>query len=94
MTSVLKVSEIQDPTNNNSALTIDSTGRVKTPARPFIQLFRNANSSYAAGATITDWRLNDSRGITISSGVMTVPVAGLYQIGIHVITSGTAGIYQ
>ena len=93
MTSVLKVSEIQDPTNSNSALTIDTSGRVKTPARPFIQLFRNANSSYAAGATITDWRLNDSRGITISSGVMTVPVAGLYQIGIHVITSGTAGIY-
>ena len=24
---------------------------------------------------------------------MTVPVAGLYQIGIHVITSSTAGIY-
>ena len=64
MTSILKVSEIQDPANNNSALTIDSTGRVKTPARPFIQLFRNANASYAANALITDWRVNDSRGIT------------------------------
>ena len=93
MTSILKVSEIQDPANNNSALTIDSTGRVKTPARPFIQLFRNANASYAANALITDWRVNDSRGITISGGVMTVPVAGLYQIGIHVITSSTAGIH-
>lgn len=93
MASILKVGEIQDPTNSNSALTIDSTGRVKTPARPFIQLLRNANATYANNATITDWRVNDSRGITISSGVMTVPVAGLYQIGIHVITSSTAGIY-
>ena len=42
---------------------------------------------------LTDWRVNDSRGITISGGVMTVPVAGLYQIGIHVITSSTAGIH-
>ena len=93
MTSILKVSEIQDPTNSNTALTIDSTGRVKTPARPFMQLFRNANASYAAGTTITDWRINDSREITISGGVMTVPTAGLYEIGISCITSGTAGIY-
>ena len=93
MASILKVGEIQDPTNSNSALTIDTSGRVKTPARPFIQLLRNANATYANNATITDWRVNDSRGITISSGVMTVPVAGLYQIGIHVITSSTAGIY-
>ena len=34
MTSILKVSEIQDPTNGNSALTVDSTGRILTPARP------------------------------------------------------------
>ena len=28
MTSILKVTEIQDPTNSNSALTIDTSGRV------------------------------------------------------------------
>ena len=94
MTSILKVSDIQDPTNSNTALTIDSSGRVTTPARPFMQLFRNANASYAANTTITDWRVNDSRGITISGGVMTVPTAGLYQIGISCIANGsTAGIY-
>ena len=93
MTSILKVSEIQDPTNSNSALTIDSSGRVTTPARPFIQLIRNADADYAVDTTITDWRVNDSRGITISGGVMTVPVAGLYQIGLSCITNTTAGIY-
>ena len=35
MTSILKVTEIQDPTNSNSALTIDSDGRVSTPVKPF-----------------------------------------------------------
>jgi hypothetical protein len=31
MTSILKVSEIQDPTNSNTALTIDSSGEVLFP---------------------------------------------------------------
>ena len=31
MSSILKVSEIQDPTNGNSALTIDSSGNVTAP---------------------------------------------------------------
>lgn len=30
MSSILKVSEIQDPTNGNTALTIDSSGTVKS----------------------------------------------------------------
>ena len=34
MTSILKVTEIQDPTNSNTALSIDSSGRLTTPARP------------------------------------------------------------
>ena len=32
MTSILKVTEIQDPTNSNSALTIDSSGTITTPS--------------------------------------------------------------
>lgn len=93
MSSILKVSTLQDPTNSNTAMSIDTSGIVTTPARPFIQLLRNANADYTAGTTITHWRINDSRGITISGGVMTVPTAGLYQIGINGITDGTAGIY-
>jgi len=31
MTSILKVSEIQDPTNSNTALTIDASGNVNIP---------------------------------------------------------------
>ena len=31
MTSILKVSEIQDPTNSNTAISIDATGKVTAP---------------------------------------------------------------
>lgn len=93
MTSILKVSTLQDPTNSNTALQIDASGRVTTPARPFIQLFSDASTTYAANATITDFRVNDSRGITFSNGVMTVPVDGLYQIGLSLISNASMGIF-
>lgn len=76
--------------------TIQNTGGQLTfPNRPFIQLFRNSNSDYAQNAVINGFRVNDSRGITYndSTGVITVPSAGLYQIGINCISHSTAGIY-
>ena len=55
MSSILKVSEIQDPTNGNTALTIDSSGRVFTPTRPalFAQGNSEANVTYANNADVT-----------------------------------------
>ena len=67
-------------------------GHLTYPNLPFIQLFRNTDTSYNAGVTITDWRVNASRGITESSGVMTVPVAGLYEIHMMLICGTTGGI--
>lgn len=93
MSSILKVSTLQDPTNSNTAMSINSSGIVTTPQRPFIQLFSDASTTYAANATITDFRVHNSRGITFSSGVITVPVDGLYQIGINIIAYTDAGVY-
>ena len=92
MTSILKVSEIQDPTNSNTALTIDSSGIISTSQLQYITLLRNAQATYSAGATIVDWRLAESNGITESSGVCTVSVAGVYLISLSVISSATNGI--
>lgn len=93
MTSILKVSEIQDPTNGNSALTIDSSGNITTNQLQYITLLRNDLAAYSSGNTITGWRLNDSNGITHSNGVCTVSVAGLYLISFSVITQATGGMY-
>ena len=36
--STLKVGTIQDHANSNTAMSIDSSGRVTTPARPMLEL--------------------------------------------------------
>ena len=93
--STLKVGTIQDHTNSNTAISIDSGGRVTTPQTPFISLLRNADVDYTAGTVITDFRVSDSRGITYNdtTGVMTVPVAGLYMIYLCGIINSSAGIF-
>ena len=42
MSSILKVSEIQDPTNGNTALEIDSSGRVAMSQQ---EMFRRADGT-------------------------------------------------
>ena len=85
MTSILKVSEIQDPTNSNSALTIDSSGRVLTPARPAWSAYRTggAAAQTTQNAYVTcPWNattINDGNFNT-STHAYTTPVAGLYHI--------------
>ena len=91
--STLKVGTIHDHANGNNAITIDSSGRVFKPQIPFISMLRNADADYTVGSTITDFRVEESRGITHSNGVMTVPVAGLYYIYINGIMNTTAGIF-
>ena len=45
MTSTLKVSEIQDPTNGNTALTIDTNGRVECLTLGFTPYWRWARAN-------------------------------------------------
>ena len=91
--STLKVGTIQDHANGNNAITIDSSGRVFKPQIPFISLLRDVDGDYTVGNTIDGFRVHASRGITHSGGVMTVPVTGLYMIGINGIMNTTAGIF-
>ena len=84
MTSILKVSEIQDPTNSNSALTIDSTGRILTPARPAFRVhgtasvWNNLNPSGTIVSQLTTVEYNIGSHYDTSSYEFTAPIAGLY----------------
>ena len=85
MSSILKVSEIQDPTNGNSALSIDSSGRV---AQPQVIAFcghkgditANGGSYSTTGAiTFNNTRVSHSAW---DGTTFTAPVAGKYRFSI------------
>ena len=93
--STLKVGTIQDHANSNTAITIDSSGRVFKPQTPFISLLRDVDTEHAVNAVVNGFRVSDSRGITYNdtTGVMTAPVAGLYMIYICGIINNSAGFF-
>jgi len=84
MASILKVNTIQDATNSNTAMTVDTTGRVLTPARPAFRAYNstsgwtevthNTNALVAYNAEKYDIGSN----FNTSTYRFTAPVAGLY----------------
>jgi hypothetical protein len=91
MTSILKVTEIQDPTNSNTALTIDSSGRVSRPVIPFAFVGFPGTDSYVAKTanTIVDFSyafVNDGNHYDTSTYKFTCPVAGLYRVEVSTLS--------
>ena len=81
----LEVANIKDSTGTNTAMTIDDTGRILTPQRPAFRVNVASQQTMSTnevtilfadnGTSVNNFLLG---GITISSGVITVPVSGLY----------------
>ena len=89
MTSILKVSEIQDPTNSNTALSIDTAGVVKRNVIPSFQVRGRAGSTSLTAAEtnfdyITSWTTTDfdTGGLLNAGGYAEIPSGkdGLYQV--------------
>ena len=88
MSSILKVDTIQN-TGGTTGLTIDSSGRVLKPVIPAWRVCLTASQNITtAGGAGTDILWDDTSsadfnflvgGCTLSSGVITVPVDGIYQ---------------
>ena len=94
MTSILKVSEIQDPTNGNSALTVDSSGKVNAPVLG--TLTRNVVSFQATGpASYTSYGANGvmSYNDTSSAGFHD-NTGGNYSTTNAEFTCAVAGLYH
>ena len=87
MASTLKVNKIQH-TGGTTALEIDSSGRMLTPARPAFKARRSGNQSLGAGTTeqalimnVADFDIGS--GYNTSTGVYTVPLGGIYYFFIN-----------
>jgi hypothetical protein len=95
MTSILKVSTIQDPTNSNTALTIDANGYVsgKTISPAFV-CRQSADTTLTSGIFMSlSWTEELDTHSSVSNGVFTVPSgqAGLYHFSTGVTVNAIGG---
>ena len=91
MTSTIKVQNIKH-TNDTTAMTIDSSGRVSLPSVPAFRVGFDSNQTITStGNNTLAWNQGISSetqscytqgGFTWSSGIVTVPVAGIYHFSI------------
>lgn len=83
MSSILKVSTLQDPTNSNTALEIDTSGRVLFPNRPALLIRKLANATYGTSPIQWDDIEFDTANAWDSTNYRyNCPVAGLYWVNV------------
>ena len=96
MASILKVNTIQDATNSNTAMNVDSSGRITEPSKPCFAVKSNrlvATTNFDSRTAVPFNEIEFQRGGTIvaitgsgdaTAAVFTAPITGIYQFNLVV----------
>lgn len=97
MASIIGVQELQH-TNGTSAMTIDSSGRILTPARPAFRGVKGYGATdFTTEIIVTGYTESFDIGSCFnnSTGIFTAPVTGIYQINAQLeMGSNTSAVTQ
>jgi hypothetical protein len=101
-TTELDLATIKDSTGTNTAMTIDSSGRILTPANPKFSVYQsvaisNSGGDYTSTATsdvpfdTEEFDVGNCVAISSGAATFTAPVTGYYQFNLMVKMDSTAG---
>ena len=83
-------------TNGTTAQTVDSTGRILTPARPAFFAYPSSNFQTGTGAGTTQifdtTQHNVGGHYSTSTGKFTVPISGVYLFGVTIATANATTV--
>ena len=91
--SKILVDEIASKTGGTIGLTIDSSGHVSQPQLPAACFHYQGSDITGAAAVPLNTQSVLQGGMSMSSNVITVPIAGLYKIGFYHLATST-GAYS
>ena len=78
MASVLNVDQIGHSTSGTTAIQIDSSGRILTPARPAFHVIRTTSMSAAGDVTYDSALFDIGSNVNLATGEFTAPITGIY----------------
>jgi len=89
----LNVPTIKDSSGTNTAMTIDSTGRILTPARPafFVAQDSSSTSAFTGVINFNTVHTNVGSHFDISNDRFVVPIAGIYNFNFSALGCNSGG---
>lgn len=89
--STLNVDQIGHSTSSTTALTIDSSGRILTPARPAFSVYRTDGSSTGITGHVTFNNTHFDIGSNWNTNYFEAPVTGIYMFSWNMFSGDSSG---